>query len=86
MNRFVWLKLDRSIIRKDDDSWKLIADYKHLIYIMRLINFWEMKTLKSHLKENYIQNFLILLLTLWIQQSDMHSKLCIHFQQNRHNS
>jgi len=64
MNRFVWLKLDRSIIRKDDDSWKLIADYKHLIYIMRLINFWEMKTLKSHLKENYIQNFLILLLTL----------------------
>ncbi len=54
MNRSVWLKLDRLMMRKDDDLWKLIVNCKCLIYIMRLMNFWEIKTLKFHLKENYI--------------------------------
>jgi len=72
-------------MRKDDDSQKSIVNYKHLICVMRLTNFWEIKILKSYLKKNYIQNLFMLLLALWVQQSDMYLKLCMHFQQNEYN-
>jgi len=38
-------------MRKDNNSWKSIMNCKYLIYIMRSMNFWEMKILKSHLKK-----------------------------------
>ncbi len=67
-------------MRKDDDSWKLIVNCKHLICIMRLMNFWKIKILKSYLTKNYISNLLMFSSALWVQQNDMHLKLCMHFQ------